>query len=754
MAEPGQKRKLVALLSADVVGYSRLMGDDEAATVEALTKCRRIFADHITRHDGRVVDSPGDNLLAEFASPVEAVDAAIDIQHDLARGNRQLADHRQMHFRIGINLGDVIAKDDGTLYGDGVNIAARLEALAPAGGICVSETVYLQAKGKADTGFVDIGAHMVKNIADPIKAFRVKAVGEVPPVPAARTASGKSTGVIAAVVAVVLIGAGIGFWQTMPPSETEPTVVAASTDRPSIAVLPFTSMSEEADQEHFADGMTDDLITDLSKISGLFVIARNSSFFYKGRAVNVPEVAAELGVRYVLEGSVRRADDMVRINAQLIDASDGGHVWAETFDRPYENVFALQDEVTAKIVEALSVNLTDAEQAQIVRAPTGNLEAYKLYQQGQDIINRYDIEHYDESLTHFDQAINLDPTFAEAYVGRAYIMFERGYLADGQVPGLTALETRKAVKQSALRALALNPESARAHAILAIRQAFERDYDVALSSAETAMTIAPNDPLVGTFYARVLGILGRSAEALAALDAVLKTNPKPAPGESLEMIHLLILRGQYERARSLMEQAKSKLPANLYTAYAFAVVYAQMGDEDAASTALRDILKYWPTANIEHEKVDHSHWKRQEDIDRWMAAQRKAGIPRFPFGFEGGEENRLSVAEITEIWYGRQRRGFAFFNGPPASPTLANGVPFTWVTSDDGDMTYSNAYGNWQGTSRLEADRLYNRYEELAMGREAQVYLYRNPDGTPEGQNDYVMANPWGIHYFTVTPLN
>ena len=339
------KRRMAAIMSADVVGYSRLMGDDELATVETLTKYKAIFADHISRHDGRVVDSPGDNLLAEFASPVEALAAAVDIQNELGRRNRQLAQHRQMQFRIGLNLGDVIAKDDGTLYGDGVNIAARLEALADPERICMSGPFYDQVRDRADVLFKDMGEQQVKNIDRPVRVW-----SWVPDGRASNSVSGSSE-----------------------PAQIEPI------DKPTIAVLPFENMSPDPEQEYFADGIAEDVITDLSKVSKLEVIARNSSFTYKGKPTKIQEVARDLGVRYVLEGSVRKSGNRVRITAQLVEAANGQHLWAERYDRELDDIFAVQDDVSHSIVEVLKVTLTPAERTGLVRRGTSNLEAYDAF---------------------------------------------------------------------------------------------------------------------------------------------------------------------------------------------------------------------------------------------------------------------------------------------------------------------------------------------------------------------------------------
>src|SRR5215831_11788409 len=323
MADPSSRRKLAAILSADVVGYSSLMAANEAATVETLKSYRDIIARLVVRRGGRVVNTPGDALLAEFPSAVEAVQAAIEIQKSLEDHNIELESERRMQFRIGVNLGDVIEEADGTIYGDGVNIAARMEALAEGGGVCISSIVYDAVEGKLSYGFDFLGEQKVKNISRPVRAYRVRSE----PKPTSR-----------------------------PSSHAQRT-----NGRPSIAVLPFTNMSGDPDQEYFSDGITEDIITELSKIGGLLVIARNSSFAYKGKSLDMRTVGRELGVRSILEGSIRRVGNRVRITAQLIDAANGAHLWADRYDRDLTDIFAVQDEVTRRIVDALKVTLTPAE---------------------------------------------------------------------------------------------------------------------------------------------------------------------------------------------------------------------------------------------------------------------------------------------------------------------------------------------------------------------------------------------------------
>ena len=350
MERSGIERKLTVILSADVAGYSRLMGEDEEMTLRTLMSYREVIDELIGQHRGRVFGSAGDSVVAEFPSTVDVLRCAEKIPRELDKRNAELPEDRRMHFRIGINLGDVIVEGD-NLYGDGVNIAARVEGLADPGGICISQPVYDQVKKKIDLGFLYLGEREVKNIAEPIGVYKVQLV----PVEEPR-----------------------------PKAAAEPKAAHQLPDSPSIVVLPFANMSADAEQEYFADGITEDLITALSKISGLFVIARNSSFTYKGKAVEVKKVSRELGVRYVLEGSVRKAGNRVRITAQLIDATTGHHLWADRFDRDLTDVFALQDEITTNVVSALQVKLLEGEQARVWRRSTESLEAWDCLTQALD----------------------------------------------------------------------------------------------------------------------------------------------------------------------------------------------------------------------------------------------------------------------------------------------------------------------------------------------------------------------------------
>jgi TolB-like protein/class 3 adenylate cyclase len=386
MATEGFKRKLTAILSADVAGYSRLMGEDEAATVRALETYRRVISDLIQQHRGRVVDSPGDNILAEFASVVDAVQCAVAVQKEIQARNLELPETRRMQFRIGINLGDVIEEED-RLYGDGVNIAARLESLAEPGGICVSKTAFDHIETKLPLGYEYLGEQTVKNIAKPVCAYKVqmdprvtvKAKAEVKPKEGAR----RRPMIIALVVVLLMTAGAAALWRfAFPPAE--PKVEKASQqrmafplpDRPSIAVMPFLNMTGEPNQDSFCDGLSESLIMALSKAPNLFVIARESTFRYKGKGVKTKQVSEELGVQYVLEGSVQRAGERVRVTAQLIEALTGHHLWSERYDRSLKDIFDLQDEITMKILTELRVKITGGETARVTAKGTNNLQAY------------------------------------------------------------------------------------------------------------------------------------------------------------------------------------------------------------------------------------------------------------------------------------------------------------------------------------------------------------------------------------------
>jgi len=457
------ERRLTTILAADVVGYSRLMGEDEAGTLAALKSLRRnLVKPKEIQYRGRTVKLMGDGALMEFSSVVDAVHFAVEVQAAMAERNAAVPEDRRIVYRMGLNIGDIIVEGD-DIFGDGVNVAARLEGLSDPGGVCLAQSVFDQVKAKLDLTFEHLGEREVKNIAEPVSVYRVvlddKAAALVTPVVHAAETTGQNRWpTIAAAFVLSLLGvAGLVWLQPWAP-DVEPASIERMAfplpGKPSIAVLPFNNMSDHASQEYFVDGMTEDLITDLSKISGLFVIARNSSFSYKGRSVPVSQVAEELGVRYVLEGSVRRAGDEVRINAQLIDATTGGHLWAERYDGTLENIFALQDRVTEQIVAALAVSLTGEERVQQARRETENAEAHDAYLQGWARYKLLTPKDFAEAVPFFEEALRLDPAYAQAHAALASLywdVLQNDWAFDLNMPSLRAEQFANAHLEEALK---------------------------------------------------------------------------------------------------------------------------------------------------------------------------------------------------------------------------------------------------------------------------------------------------------------
>jgi adenylate cyclase len=611
------ERRLAAILSADVEGYSRLMGDDEVATVRAITAYRTVIASAVAGHGGRVVDAPGDNVLAEFASVVDAVQCAVDIQRELESRNAELPPARRMRFRIGINLGDVIVEGE-RLYGDGVNIAARLESLAEGGGICLSGAAFDQIDGKLPFPCEFAGEHTVKNIARPVRVYRLRLDSSAPPARAPRRASRLAMAISAVVVTLGLLGAaGWVGWRWLKPAETAGLPLP---DKPSVAVLPFANLSQDPAQEYFSDGVTEDLITGLSKVSGLFVIARNSVFTYKGRAVKVRDVGRDLGVRYVLEGGVQRSGSRVRITAQLIDASTGYHLWAERYDREVTDIFALQDEVTQQIVRAMAVKLTQAERARVGGAPTGVLEAYDLVLRGHDARSRTTREGNDEARRLFTRAIELDPNYAAAYLGLSWT-----YLQSWQFLWTTDRETLARARELAEKASALNNNLASACQLLGQIYVWMKEHDQALAQAERAIALAPNDADAYETMAEVLAWSGRGEESLAAIQHAMRLNPHYRFFYLWTLGHSYYLTGRRQEALDAFARLLQANP-NFSPAHAYrGILFSELGQ-------LKEAREEWHLAHMQSpgESIaglrERVPYKRPADLDRLLTAAHRAGV--------------------------------------------------------------------------------------------------------------------------------
>jgi adenylate cyclase len=585
MASEGFKRKLTAILSADVKGYSRLMGEDEAATVRIITAYRETMTRLIQQHRGRVVDSPGDNLLAEFASVVDAVQCAVEIQEVLKIKNAELPEDRRMQFRIGINLGDVIEEGE-RIYGDGVNIAARVEGLAEGGGVCITGIVYDSIKNKLPLKYDFLGDHAVKNISEPVRLYRVQVDPEVP----ADITSQESA--------------------TIPLPE-----------RPSIAVLPFVNMSGDPSQEYFGDGITEQIITGLSKIPQLFVIARNSTFTYKGQPVKVQQVGQELGVRYVLEGSVQRDGDRVRITAQLIDATTGHHLWGDNYDRDLQDIFALQDQITLKIMTTMQVKLTEGEQARLWEGGTNNIQVFDNFYQGFEYFNCVTEQDTARARQLFKEAIEQDPEFAAAYSGLAATHLRHAEFGWGKSPH----KSMELAIRLAKKTLALNDTMDFAYGLLGHIYLYNRQYEKAIAAGERAIALNPNGAHAHAWLGHFLCVARRPEEGLGLLKKAIRLNPIPPNWYLGHLAMAYRMMGRYEEALEVSKQALHLNPDDLSAHLSLAITYGLLDREAEAREAAAEILKIDPDFSIEYFAKTYPI-KVPADRKRLIGALRKAGL--------------------------------------------------------------------------------------------------------------------------------
>ena len=555
MKDGSVKQRLAAILAADATGFTRLMQGDEASTMAALDAARAVFRTQIEAHQGRVMDMAGDSVFAVFDTATGAVEAAHEVQKLLNAGARDLPQDRQMRFRIGVHLGDVMEKPDGTVYGDGVNIASRLEALAEPGGITVSDAVQGAVRGKVDATFDDQGEQRVKNIAHPVHAYRW--------VMAEREALNS-----------VFDSAAMPF-----------------AEKPSIAVLPFHNLSNDPDQEYFADGIAEDLLTALSRYRWLMVIARNSSFSYKGRPSDVRQVGRELGVRHVVEGSVRKSGSRIRISAQLIDAGSGKNLWAERYDRDLADVLQLQDEIALTIAGAIEPKLSRAEQDRARRKPPDSLDAWDLYQRGLWNYWQYSRASSVEAQRLFGEAISLDPHFAAARSFLAYSHFTGSHQAFEEPQHALAL-----AREGALRALAIDQKDAIAHLALGRVLASSGDYVAAVAELETAVALNPSFSLAHYTLASVLFLRGRPQEALAGFEAAARLSPIGPLIWGIQTMHAntLAALGRYEEAELLARAATRHQTATFWVYANWASILGNLGRIEQARAAFARLLELQP----------------------------------------------------------------------------------------------------------------------------------------------------------------
>ena len=585
------ERRLAAILSADVVGYSRLMAADEAGTLDRLKSLRKDLVDpKIAEHHGRIVKLMGDGALVEFASIVDAVSCAVEIQQAVVERNADERDDWRMELRIGVNLGDVIVEGD-DIYGDGVNVAARLQEIAEPGGISISRPVYDQVKNRLELDHDYLGERQLKNIPEPVRVYRVRLAGS-------ETAP---------------IGAGV-----------EPKL--ALPDKPSIAVLPFENMSGDPEQEYFSDGISEDIITDLSKFRSLFVIARNSSFTFKGQAIEIKEVGRRLGVRYVVEGSVRRAGNRVRISAQLIDAPSDAHLWAERYDRDLEDIFAIQDDVTRAIVAAIEPELGIAERQRARRKAPDNLDAWEWYQRGLWHVYRFTAEENARAVDMFRRAIEIDASFAPPYAGLAYALYFDVILGYVDEPGGRLPEAHEAART----AVRLDDKDAFGHVALGRVLVTLGELDAAIAATDTAIAFNPNLAVAHQGRGLALCFAGRSEEAIDALDEALRLSPRDPLAWSFMMVRsvaLILLRRHDEALEWARKSQRQPNADGAVWPYALeASALAHLGRIDEARAALERALAIKPdfsTAFIDRVM----RLRNPDDRAHYLDGLRKAGLP-------------------------------------------------------------------------------------------------------------------------------
>ena len=715
-------RRLVAVLIADVVGYGRLsQADEEGTRARFQTDLREVFEPRIAAHHGRLVKTMGDGLLVEFHSVVDAVRCAVEVQRAKSARDAGVAADRRLAFRIGVNLGDVIVEGD-DIHGDGVIIADRLQTVADPGGVAISGTAFDQAIHKADVGFAYLGEQHVKSIDDPVRVYRVlldpAAAGKV--VGATRKAGARLLILGVAGALVVAAVAALLVWQwPVPP------------DRPSVAVLPFANLSGDSGEEYFADGITDDLITDLAKLSGLVVIARNSVFTYKGRPVVLQDVARDLDVRYVVEGSVRRSGDRIHVNAKLIDTATGDHLVAKEFDRSASDVFAVEDEVVRHIVEALGVQPTASEQDQLARPPTANLEANDYYLRGEQAERTGLLR---EALQLYAKATTLDPSFAEAYAAdarTAVYVWRLDY--DNVLPGPVA---RKRAYEKAGRALELNPESSRPYAILAILQVVDRRYEEAIASAGRAVALGPSDAEAYAALSLVLTFAGRHADAVAAIETAQQFNPSLSTSERLVAGLAFLLHGDYSRAIEMLKRARAEAPGLIDVHALLAAAYARAGRMNEARDAAVEARRVVPVISVESFRVLYAHFRNGQDLERVLDAMRDAGLPEWPFNFRGDDRDRLNGEDISRLAFGRTWQG-----------RTEAGEPALLQFSRDGKTAFRTPTQIVTGTAFVDGDTLCEQSENVLLGRPRCGPIYRRNRGA--GEPAYTYVNAYTVFHFS-----
>jgi len=623
-------RKLRAILSADVKGYSLLMSDDEIHTIQTLKTYRQIISDYVKQHTGRVVDSPGDNILAEFGSAIDAVQCAVDIQKQLKKENERFVKDKKLQFRIGVNIGDVV-QDGNRIYGNGVNVAARIEGLAEPGGVSISRNAYDHIRDKMELGYEYLGEHSVKNIKHPVRVYKVlldsedagKLIGDVP-----KPVTKKWVWATAVLAVIVITSVVWQVYQKMAEPEFEPASVEKMalqlSDKPSIAVLPFNNFSKDPEQDYIADGITENIITTLSKLDKMFVIARNSVFTYKGKPVAIRQVSEDLGVRYVLEGSVQISENRIRITAQLIDAIKGTHIWAQKYDKNMDDIFQLQDDIALKVLESMRVELTEGEQAILIGGDTKNLDAYLYFLKGQEQVDKFTKEGNMLARKAVLAAIEIDPMFSSAYRTLAFTHLSDVWFGVSKDPKLSIKKAFKLLEKVRL----LDENSPGYYFIMSQLLLLTRQHDKAIKSAERAVSLDPNNATFLQGLAIILRYIGEPERALNLQKKVMRLNPYPASMSYTNLGFIYLSNDKFEEAIQAFKKATQTSPNQVLNHYGLVVAYSELDLNEKARAAMSETLALKPQLSIEWTKT--LPYRDKTDLDRVVARLEKAGFPKHP----------------------------------------------------------------------------------------------------------------------------
>ena len=626
------QHKLAAILYADVEGYSRLTGADEAGTHRMLSSYLDLFSETIKAHRGEVKHYAGDAVLADFSTVSDALNCAVAVQQAIQQKNATVQADKRIQFRIGINLGEVIV-DRGEVYGNGVNVAARLETLAEPGGICISGAAHDAIGNKLPLHYDDVGEHQVKNIDKPVRAFRVNLTGAPTPTPKTNPTARapKRSRLPYALAAVILaVATAIGLWQFAQKRQA-PTTIASAQDPvlamptgPSIAVLPFTNMSGDPKEDYFSDGLTEDVITELARFKDLYVLARNTTYQYKGQAVEVPAIGKKLGVRYVLEGSVRKSVDQVRITAQLIDAQSGAHVWADRYDRNLKEIFAVQEEIARKIAATIGSSNGVLFQVQNESArgkPQDNLLAYDHVLRSMGVLGPWSSKDaYRQAREHLERAIELDPNYARARQEYAWVTLI-GWIVrlDDSAAPLSTIE------ENATRAAQLDPSDARARRAAAFAHFFAKKIDAFEREAIAALELAPNDADILSSLGALYAFIGQWDRGVKLVTKAFELNPVSAGGwYHTTLFYDLYRKGRYQEALEIFKQ--SPLQTITESQQKYVAVYAELGNMEKAREHWQECLKIDPTYSAKAVRETFERWNFEPSfIQRYMQSFAKAG---------------------------------------------------------------------------------------------------------------------------------